>query len=99
MANQPPVVTGSNHSFGLNQQIAASSLFSASDPDGSVATYNFYDSTPGAGYFTLDGNHISGSSISVSAANLSRVGYCTSSTAGTNDIACDVNDNLGAISN
>ena len=99
MPNQSPVVTGSNHTYNTGQQIAVSSLFSASDPDGSVATYSFYDSTAGAGYFTLDGAHISGTSISVSAANLSRVGYFTGPNGGTNDIACDVLDNLGAISN
>ncbi|MEG3146486.1 pre-peptidase C-terminal domain-containing protein, partial [Sphingomonas sp. RT2P30] len=97
-ANQPPVVSGSNHSYSINQQHAVTELFSASDPDGSVATYNFYDSTPGAGYFTYDGAHISGTSISVSAANLSRVGYFTGTSAGTNDIACDVVDNQGATS-
>ncbi|MCK1356337.1 pre-peptidase C-terminal domain-containing protein [Bradyrhizobium sp. CW7] len=98
MANQIPLVSGSNHTFSVNQQHAVTDLFTASDPDGSVVTYNFYDSTPGAGYFTFDGAHISGTSISVSAANLSRVGYFTGSSAGTNDVACDVVDNSGALS-
>ena len=75
MANQKPVVTGqSNVTFNTNQTFNFTSLISASDPDGSVASYSFFDSTPGAGFLTLDGAHISGTSVSVSAAQLSRVG-------------------------
>src|SRR5947208_12207260 len=71
MANQPPVVTGSNHSYSTNHPVLASDLFQASDPDGSVATYRFYDSSPGAGYFTFNGVQIDGKSTRLTSSHLS----------------------------
>src|SRR5205807_924387 len=74
-ANQPPVVTGSNHSYSTNQPVLASDLFQASDPDGSVASYRFYDSSPRALYSFPTRRSSDLTSISVSAADLGKVGY------------------------
>src|SRR6266540_3950290 len=87
-SNQRPVVTGpSSVSDPVNTSFGFSSLISASDPDGTVAQYAFFDSTPGAGYLTLDGSKIGGTSVTVLASQLSRVGYYTGSITGSNQIA------------
>ena len=55
-AYQPPVVTASNVTVASGATIAASSLFTASDPEGQPITYyGLYDNTPGAGYFDVNG--------------------------------------------
>src|ERR1044072_6069242 len=100
MANQAPVVTGqSSVSRQTNQSFTFTSLISASDPDGSIASYKFWDTTPGAGFLTLNGSQISGTSVTVSAANLGQVGYFTGGSAGTNSIVIEAFDNLGLDSN
>ncbi len=95
--NQKPTITGqptvnvnTNQAFNFT-----TALVQGSDPDGSVASYTFYDSTPGAGFLTLNGSHISGTSVTVSAANLGTVGYNTGSVAGSNQIVIDAIDNQG----
>lgn len=68
--------------------------------DGSINHYTFSDSTPGDGFLTLDGAHIVGASISVSATDLGRVGYHTGTVdGGTNAIAIQAFDNAGQSSN
>src|SRR6266481_555989 len=100
MANQKPVVSGqSNVTFNTNQTFNFTSLISASDPDGSVASYTFFDSTPGAGFLTQNGTQISGTSVTVSATQLGTIGYSTGSSAGSNQIVIDAIDNLGLSSN
>jgi hypothetical protein len=96
-ANQAPTLTGaSSLSFATNQTIAGSQLYtSATDLDGSVATIQFWDSTVGAGHFTLDGVPISSSHVDVPPGQLGRVAYVTGSTAGTNDIVINAVDNQG----
>jgi subtilase family serine protease len=100
-ANQAPIVTGpSTLSFATNQTIPGSQLYTgASDPDGSVATVQFWDATPGAGHFTLNGNPMSGSHIDVTPSQIGQVAYVTGPTAGTNDITIDAIDNQGLASN
>ena len=99
--NQPPVVTGaSNLNFQINQTIPGSQLYtSASDPDGSVATIRFWDSTSGTGHLTFDGVQIAGGFVDVAPAQISRVAYVTGSSAGTNDIVVEAFDNRGLDSN
>src|SRR5260370_636938 len=49
--DQAPVVTAPNAAIATGQSVAASSLFTASDPDGDTLTkYEFYDAT-GSGHF------------------------------------------------
>jgi hypothetical protein len=52
--NQPPVITSSNVTATAGQLFQASSLVSASDPDGDTLTYAFMDTT-GHGYFDVNG--------------------------------------------
>jgi M26 IgA1-specific Metallo-endopeptidase N-terminal region len=96
--NALPAITGpATVNFTTNQTIAATSLYTnATDPDGSVATIRFWDSTPGAGYFALDGTKITTSFVDVTAANLSHLTYITGANAGSNDIVIDAFDNFGA---
>jgi hypothetical protein len=97
-ADQPPTITGpSSIARSTGQTVSFTSLLTASDPDGTVAQYVFSDSTPGSdnGYLTLNGGRISGTSVTVSAANLSEVGYYTGSVAGSNAIDIGVIDNQG----
>jgi Ca2+-binding RTX toxin-like protein len=100
-ANQAPIITGaSSLDLATNLTIPGSQLFTdATDPDGSVATIQFWDATPGAGHFTLDGASMTGSHIDVAPSDVGRVGYVTGSTAGTNDIVIDAIDNQGLASN
>ncbi len=95
----PPVVTGqSNVSYAQNTAFAFTSLIQATDSDGTVASYQFWDSTPGAGYLTLNGHRISGPTVIVSAANLGQIGYFTGNNGGTNQIAIDAIDDRGVSS-
>jgi hypothetical protein len=56
-SDTPPVVTASNFQMASGQSsVAASSLFTASDPDGDTITrYAVFDATPGSGHFVVDG--------------------------------------------
>ena len=95
----PPLINGqATVNSTRYQSFDFTSLIRASDPDGTVASYKFSDATPGAGYLTLDGQQISGTSITVSAADLGKVGYFTGPNAGSNQIAIDAIDNQGVSS-
>ena len=92
------MVTGSaSYTYAANQSIPVTQLIQASDPDGSVASYVFWDSTAGTdgGYVTQNGSRISGASLTVSAANLSSVAYHTGPQAGSNGIVINAIDNQG----
>jgi hypothetical protein len=85
--NQPPTISGpSSISGSTNQTITFANVISANDPDGSVAQYRFSDTTPGTdnGYLTVNGSRISGTSVTVTAANLGSVDYFTGTIAGSN---------------
>jgi len=98
--NKKPTIAGQPEvTFSTNQSFKPSSYFSAVDPDGTIASYTFSDSTPGAGHLTFDGVKMSGTSLTISASQLSRVGYFTGPTAGSNTIAIEAIDNKGAYSN
>src|SRR5262249_32984364 len=99
--NQAPIISGpSTINLPSNQTISGSQLYTtAADPDGSVATIRFWDTTPGTGHFTLDGVAMTGSHIDVAPNQVDRVAYVTGSTPGTNDIVIDAIDDQGAASN
>jgi len=95
--NQPPVIRGSGYVFlDTHQQVPASRLFtSASDPDGSINHYTFFDATPGAGHFTLDGARITGDSLTIGKDGLTRVAYVTDAKVGQNTVAMKAFDDRG----
>ena len=99
--NSPPIITAPNNiSIFAGKSITLSEKISAYDYDVGdyIEKYTFWDSTPGAGSLTYDGTSISGSFITVSADQLSRVGYAAGSSSGTNLIAVEAIDNNGNIS-
>ena len=56
-SDTPPAVTASNFQIARGQSsVAASSLFTANDPDSDAITqYAVFDATPGSGHFVVDG--------------------------------------------
>ena len=86
--NHAPVAAASNFTATHNQNIAASSLFSASDPDGEAITkYQFWDSTANAlsGHFVVGGvAQGTGQAIDVTAAQLSSTTFQSGS--GSDDL-------------
>src|SRR5258707_11665775 len=78
--DQAPVVTASNAAVASGQSFAASSLFTASDPDGDTLTkYEFYDAT-GSGHFAVGGVAQGAATvIDVTAAQLATTSYVTGS--------------------
>ncbi|WP_063695467.1 hypothetical protein [Bradyrhizobium embrapense] len=85
--DNPPTVNASNVTAAHGQtSAAASSLFTASDPDGDTLTqYAFWD-TGGNGHFVVNGvAQAAGVEIDVSAANLSQVSYVFGPTGSTPD--------------
>jgi autotransporter passenger strand-loop-strand repeat protein len=72
----PPVMMVSSGALGSGRSVPASSLFSASDPDGdSIATYALWDST-GSGHFAINGvTQRAGFEIDVTAAQLAQTTY------------------------
>jgi hypothetical protein len=74
--DQAPVVTPSNKWMLRNQSIAASSLFTATDPDGDpITTYAFKDPT-GYGYFVVNGViQASNTEVDLTAAQLAQTTY------------------------
>ena len=73
--DRAPVVTASNTGLNAGTSVAASSLFSASDPDGNaITTYAFKDT--GGGHFILDGvAEANNQEIDVTVAQLSQLTY------------------------
>src|SRR5258707_6072057 len=78
--DQAPVVSASNAAIASGQSVAASSLFTASDPDGDTLTkYEFYDAT-GSGHFAVGGVAQGAATvIDVTAAQLATTSYVTGS--------------------
>ena len=73
---RPPAVTAANVALGAGQaSVAATSLFTASDPDGNtITTYGFMDT--GNGHFVLNGVvQANNQEIDVTAAQLSQLTY------------------------
>jgi VCBS repeat-containing protein len=79
--DRPPLVTTSNLTEWPSQMLAASSLFTAIDPDGAPITeYEFWDSTrdPNSGHFYLNGaQQAAGTIIEVSASRLGQLTFAT----------------------
>ena len=89
--DRPPVVTAANVALNIGQtSIAASSLFTASDPDGNtITTYGFMDTGPG--HFVLDGvTEPNNQEIDVTAAQLPQLTY--QSGAGVDTVEVRVDD-------
>jgi hypothetical protein len=81
----PPMVTVANKTATHGQSFAASSLFTASDPDGDILTqYDFWDTGAGGGHFVLNGAaQGNNQEIDVTAAQLSQLSYLSGSGADT----------------
>ena len=81
----PPVVTTANLTEGPNQTLAASNLFSVSDPDGdSITEYQFWDSntSPNTGHFYLNGvQQPLATVLTISASQLSQMTFVTGTAA------------------
>jgi hypothetical protein len=84
-ADTPPSVTVSNVNATHGQSFAASSLFTASDPDGdTISKYAFWDTGAGGGHFMLNGvAQGTSQEINVAAAQLSQLSYQSGSGADT----------------
>ena len=86
----PPLVTTSNLTEGPNQTLAASSLFTVSDPDNlAITEYQFWDRTsdPASGHFYFNGVLVPDHTLlDVTAAQLSEVTFVT----GTDSNALEV---------
>src|SRR5262249_12999693 len=86
-ADHPPVITSSNVTATTAGQVfAASSLVSASDPDGdTIVSYAFMDGTPGGGYFDVNGGIQSANQVFyVSQAQLAQT-HCHGGAVGSSD--------------
>jgi hypothetical protein len=77
----PPVVTATNVSATHNQIIAATSLFSATDPDGDpITAYQFWDSAGGTGRWVVGGvAQSTGQAIDVTPAELATATFQSAS--------------------
>ena len=77
----PPVVTTSNITLDANQTVAASSLFTVSDPNSfAITEYQFWDSStdPASGHFYFNGVEVAARTVlDVTAAQLSEVTFVT----------------------
>ncbi len=77
----PPVVTSSNLTENPGQTLAASSLFTVSDPNGlAITEYQFWDRTsdPASGHFHFNGVKVADHTVlDVTAAQLSEVTFVT----------------------
>ncbi len=80
-AAPPPVVTTSNLTEPVNKTLAASSLFTVSDPNGyAITEYQFWDSTrdPSSGHFYINGvQQAPGTVIDIAASQLGQVTFVT----------------------
>jgi hypothetical protein len=89
--DQAPVVTASNQTLTHNQSIAASSLFTATDPDGqTITTYALKDLT-GNGHFVVNGV-VQGTNVEIdlTAAQLAQATYVAGS--GSDQISIRASD-------
>ena len=89
--NQAPVLTvpSANVSATAGQSIAASSLFSATDPDGDPVTYYLYDNTPaaGSGHFVVNGTVVSAQTPTpVTAAQLAQTTFVAGAAGASDDL-------------
>ncbi len=79
--DRPPAVTTSNLTEVPDRTLAASSLFTAIDPDGApITAYEFWDSTrdPNSGHFYLNGaQQAAGTIIEVPASQLGQLTFAT----------------------
>ena len=84
----------SSFTVASQQSVAASSLFTISNPSGdSITQYSFEDTGGGSGYFTLAGTvEPAGQVFTVSASNLNNVQYVGGSSAGTDTLTVDAYD-------
>ena len=84
--DHPPVVTGAPASLRPGQTVAASSLFSVSDPDGDTITqYQITDATAGGAHLLLNGvQQAENTPITVTAAQLAQLQVQGAATSGTN---------------
>ena len=89
--NQPPVATAGNAAIAAGHSVAASSLFTAVDPNGdAVTTYAFWDSNTN-GHFAVNGTvEAANTEIDVTAAQLAQTTYVAGS--GTDQLFVRVND-------
>ena len=91
--DRPPVVTVANVTLGTGQtSVAATSLFTASDPDGNtITTYGFQDT--GSGHFVLNGvAQANNQEIDVTAAQLSQLTYQSAPGSAVDTVEVRVND-------
>ena len=81
----PEVSATANQTVLLNQSVAASALFSATDADSDpIAKYEFWDSTAGNGHFAVNGMEAGVNvTIPVSAADLANTQFIGSASTGT----------------
>ena len=93
--DRAPVVSASNVTLSSSTSVAASSLFTATDPDGNaITTYAFEDT--GSGHFVLNGVvQPNNQEIDVSAAQLSQLIY--QGTAGSTNDTVEVRINDGTL--
>ncbi len=80
-ANHAPVVTAATTSFGVNQTIAASTIFKVTDTDSdAIIQYKITDATTGGAHLLLNSvQQAENTPITISAANLSQLQIVTSS--------------------
>jgi Ca2+-binding RTX toxin-like protein len=93
--NEAPTVTVPNPNVqgSSTQPIQVSTLFSASDPEGSALTYWFYDTTLGGGHFEVNGVAQSdGREFSVSQADLANTTYVPDDAGNTDALQVRVSD-------
>jgi hypothetical protein len=91
-----PVVSAGDGVQHWGAAVAASTLFSVTDPDGDgITKYEFWDSgtASSSGYFAIDGQRQSANAaIPVTAANLSHVTYVAGTSAGPETVWVRAND-------
>jgi Ca2+-binding RTX toxin-like protein len=93
--NSAPVADAPDSAVLRNQAVAAQSLFSVSDADGdTIASYEFWDDTPGGGYFAVGGVEQTNNPIPVAAAQLGDVEYMGGADPGTEQVWVRANDGL-----
>ncbi|MBL8703157.1 MAG: hypothetical protein JNK67_32530, partial [Alphaproteobacteria bacterium] len=90
----PTIVAGSTTTLPAGSGVAASSLFTASDPDGTaIVSYELRDNDAGGGTLQLAGVVLpAGTVVTVSAANLGNLVYVAGTTGGTETIDVRASD-------